>query len=195
MSVPSGSGLGRGGTDPDGDDVRASLAGDAGAFGRLVERHEARIAARMWRACRDHAVCEELVQEVFVKAYFSLSGFRGQSAFVHWLHRIASRVACDHFRRTSRQPVQVPLEEWDQARRRPEGPDAAAAAEMLHALLAQLAPKDRLVLTMLHLEDCSVDEIAERTGWNVAAIRMRTSRARRRLRQIVERDKLAEGWA
>lgn len=195
MSVPIGNGPGTNGADPDGQDVRDCLSGDADAYGRLIARHEARIAAQMWRLCRDRSVCEELVQDVFVKAYFSLCSYRGQGAFLHWLYRIASRVACDYFRKASRQPPQVPIEEWDQIKRRPEGLDAGKAAAMVHTLLAQLAPKDRLVLTMIYLEDCSTDEVAERTGWNPAAVRMRVSRARSRLRRIVERDKLSEGWA
>ncbi len=181
-------------SDPDGPDIRACLEGDEAAFGRLIDRHEQRIAAQVSRMCRDPMVCEELVQDVFVKAYFSLSGYRGEGAFGHWLSRIASRVACDHCRREARRPAPLPLEEWDQLKREPQSVDAARASAMLQALLARLGPEDRLVLTMMYFEECSTEEIAERTGWKPAAVRMRASRAREKLREIVAKAKLSEDW-
>ncbi len=182
------------GIERDWADIRASLGGDEDAFGRLIDRYEALIAAQMSRLCRDRMVCEELVQDVFVKAYFSLSGYRGEAPFVHWLRRIASNVAYDYCERSSRRPPSLPLEEWDQLKKEPERLDADRAMEMLQGLLAQLGTEDRLVLTMLHLEECSAEEVAERTGWNAGAVRMRASRAREKLREIVARTGLSEDW-
>jgi RNA polymerase sigma-70 factor (ECF subfamily) len=181
-------------SDPDWPDIHACLDGDEAAFGRLIDRHQRRIAAQMSRLCRDPMVCEELVQDVFVKAYFSLSGYRGEGAFSHWLSRIASRVACDYCRRASHRPTPLPLEEWDQLKREPQSVDATKASAMLQTLLAQLGPEDRLVLTMIYFEECSTEEIAERTGWNPGAVRMRASRAREKLREIVAKAKLSEDW-
>jgi RNA polymerase sigma-70 factor (ECF subfamily) len=180
--------------DPDWADIRASLEGDEAAFGRLIDRHEPAIAAQMSRLCRDPMVCEELVQDVFVKAYFSLAGYRGEAPFVHWLRRIASRVAFDYCRQASRRPAPLPLEDWDQVKREPEKLDAVKAEELLQGLLAGLGPEDRLVLTMIYLEGCSAEEVAERTGWNPGAVRMRASRAREKLRETVAREKLSEDW-
>jgi RNA polymerase sigma-70 factor, ECF subfamily len=67
---------------------------------------------------------------------------------------------------------------------------------VLNALLARLAPQDRLVLTLAYLEDCSMKEIAEQTGSTEDAVKMRAYRARNLLRQIAEREHLLEalGW-
>ena len=61
-----------------------------------------------------------------------------------------------------------------------------AAREMVEKLLAQLAPADRLVLTLLHLEGRSVEEVRQITGWNVPVIKVRAFRARRKLRKYFE---------
>ena len=61
-----------------------------------------------------------------------------------------------------------------------------AARELVEKLLAQLAPADRLVLTLLHLEGRSVEEVRQITGWNVSVIKVRAFRARRKLRKVFE---------
>jgi RNA polymerase sigma-70 factor (ECF subfamily) len=179
-------------TDPDQEDISDCLNGDREAYGRLVVRYTAQISAQLWRLCRDRAVCEELVQEVFVEAYFSLDTYQGKAPLIQWLRRIAARVGYRYCRRTAGRPPHLPIEEWDGAETRADEPDPAVAATLVHALLARLAPKDRLIMTLIYLEDCSIGEVAERTGWSTGAIKMRTSRAREELRRIVEREKLLE---
>jgi DNA-directed RNA polymerase specialized sigma24 family protein len=79
--------------DPDWRDCQLCLAGDQTACARLFKRHEPDIARQMWRFSRDRGVCEELVQEALVQAYFSLGRYRPmKTPFVHWLRRIATRV-------------------------------------------------------------------------------------------------------
>jgi RNA polymerase sigma-70 factor (ECF subfamily) len=179
-------------TNSDWDDIRAALSGDEEAYGRLVKRYEPNIAAQVWRLCRDKATCEELVQEVFVEAYFNLSGYRGEAPFLQWLRRIATRVGSRFCRKAAREPRHVPIEEWDQAGQQPETLDPARAAAMLHALLARLAPDDRLLLTMIYFEGCSTREVVDRTGWNEGAVKMRASRARDKLRKIMEAENFTE---
>jgi RNA polymerase sigma-70 factor (ECF subfamily) len=70
--------------------------------------------------------------------------------------------------------------------------EPAEAAELLHKLLAQLPPADRLVLTLMYFEEASIEEIARRSGWNKAMVKMRAYRARGRLRRIIEDRNLTE---
>ena len=182
-------------TDPDQEDIRACLNGDEEAYGRLIERHKSQIAAQMWRLCRDGATCEDLVQDVFVRAYFNLSTYRGEAPLIQWLRRIAARVGYRYCEKTAGRPPHLPIEEWDGAEEPPRTPDPVKAGALVHALLARLAPDDRLVMTMIYLEACTINEVAERTGWNPSAVKMRASRARDKLRKIVEREKLQEDWA
>ena len=178
--------------DRDWNDVEACRNGDDEAYARLVKRYEVEIAAQMWRFSRDPMVHRELVQDVFVESYYSLKGFRGDAPFLHWLRRIATRVGYRYWKKRSREPVKVPLEEWDGAQQPEVSMEATRAATILHALLARLPPKDRLVLTLIYFEDCSTSEIASRTGWSQGMVKMRAHRARKKLKAIAEQENLVE---
>jgi len=176
-------------SETDAADIAASLNGQGDAYERLVRRYQDQIAATMWRFSRDRARCEELVHDVFVEAYLGLGSYRGQAPFLHWLRRIATRVGYRHWKQRARERARapVPLDEGvvaDVAAGTPDDP--AAASERLERLLARLPPRDALVLTLLYLEDCSVQETAERTGWSRTLVKVQAHRARKKLRKLLE---------
>jgi RNA polymerase sigma-70 factor (ECF subfamily) len=173
-------------------DIQGVLAGDEEAFARIVRRYQAVIAAQMRRFSRDPADVEELVQCVFIEAYGSLANFRGRAPLLHWLRRIATRVGYRFWKQegrerrgraslAARRETPAPLAE-------PPGP--GEAARLLHGLLGRLPPAERLVLTLHYFEGCSTREIAERTGWSRAWVKVRAFRARRRLRSWL----IEAGW-
>ena len=78
------------------------------------------------------------------------------------------------------------LERWDGASEDPvEKMDPAEAADLVHRLLAQLRPRDRLVLTLRYLEGCNVAETAQRTGWTKSMVKVQTMRAKSRLEKLL----------
>ena len=178
--------------DTDRRDIQACLAGDGDAFARLVERYEPRIAELMWRFSRRPRECEELIQDVFVEAYFALAGYRGEAPLLHWLRRIATRVGYRFWQKREKRKRHVPLDGIESLAGREDPPDPSAAAEILDNLLGRLKPDDRLVLMLHYFEGCSIREIAERTGWNEGVVKMRAHRARGKLRDIARRERLVE---
>ena len=169
-------------------DIQAALAGDQAAYARLVERHQDAVAKRMWRFTRDRQELEELVQDVFVQAWMSLKGFRGDAPLAHWLSRIATRVGY-RFWKQRRQPGRtLPLEDWDavEAAESADHLEVREAAEKLHELLGQLPPRDRLVLTLLYIEELSVAEVAAQAGWSKTMVKVQAFRARKKLRVLLE---------
>lgn len=173
--------------------VRQTREGDPEAYRRLIERHQDHVSRMLWRFSRDRRVHEELVQDVFVEAYLSLSSYRGRAPFEHWLSRIATRVGYRHWKERARRHEAEPfnLREWDEA----SGDGAAShvpepdhAAELLHRLLAQMPPRDRLVLTLRYLDQCDVAETARRTGWTRTMVKVQTLRARNKLRKLIEQS-------
>lgn len=139
---------------------------------------------------------EDLVQAVFMKVFSKLDQFVGTAPLAHWVSRIAvntCRNRLDHERVRPELRWADLTEEQEQvvqnlARSEDELPGSQrdAARELVAELLATLPPPDRLVITLLHLEERSVQEVARVTGWNPIAVRVRAFRARQRLRRTLD---------
>jgi RNA polymerase sigma-70 factor (ECF subfamily) len=169
------------------DDILRSKNGDHRAYRRLVESHQDYVGRLMWRFSRDKQVHEELVQDVFVEAYLSLDSFRLKAPFSHWLATIGTRVGYAYWKKTAanKRTEQLSLQDWDQVAAIADySQNASQAGELLYKLLGQLAPRDRLVLTLRYLEDCDVAETAKRTGWTRTMVKVQTLRARIKLRKL-----------
>lgn len=169
-------------------DVSLACDGDGHAYERLVRRHQAQVAAWMWRFTRDTSEHEELVHDVFVEAWKSLAGYRRQGPFEHWLHKIAVRAGYRLWKRKGRRSFEASVdgETLKTLALQPDDVDARAAARAVHDTLAKLAPRDRLVLTLHYLEGRSMAEIAELAGWSRSMAKVQAWRARSRLRKLLE---------
>lgn len=178
--------------DTDHHDIQASLAGDQEAFARMVARYQGEIARGMWRFTRREDQLAELVQDVFVEAYFSLHSYRDKGPFLHWLKRIGTRVGYRFWKQRDRRRSELPLGDLDCAAPAGDPPDPSAAAELLSSLLSRLGSADRLVLTLQYFEQCSVKEIARRMGWTLGMTKMRAHRARKKLKEFAESQNLFE---
>jgi len=177
-------------------DIKACLAGDEQSYARLVRRYESEVAKLMWRFSRNAAVCEELVEEVFVEAYFSLGRYRGKGPFAHWLKKIATRVGYKFWKKQARQRRRTELRDYDGSVTNDESVDPSVAGRILDSLLSRLGRADRLVLTLMYFDGCGTQEIAKRMGWSRAMVKMRASRARKKMRTIAEKEGILEelGW-
>jgi RNA polymerase sigma-70 factor (ECF subfamily) len=174
---------------------------DPGASRELVEHCQA-LVWKLVRAHRSRSIPDEdLAQEVFLKLFSRLDRYEPRDGipFEHWLSRLAVRTCLDALRTERRrpQPADPPLSEaageWLETLRRddasPPIDEVLAARELVDALLASLPPKDRLVLTLLDMEERSVAEVSAITGWSRSLVKVRAFRARRRLRAVVERPR------
>jgi len=186
--------LGVGAEGPDEDElVRRAKDGDRRAFDRLVEAHTSQVWATVWRILRHREDTEDIVQEVFVAAHRALSGFRGESKFSTWLHRIAVTRALNH------------VERAEEKLRRASDPidpgtfdPPAALGTPLHALeakelmrrladcLAKLPSAWRAVLALRDAEENSYEQIAETLRVELGTVRSRLARARASLKDCVE---------
>jgi RNA polymerase sigma-70 factor (ECF subfamily) len=170
------------------DDIRDARCGDGEAYRRLVCRHQQEIARRLRRFSRDSLAIEEMVQETFVQAYFSLDRYRGEAPFEHWLHRIAVRVGYRYWKlkRHARQTTTIEGQPLASSRNH----DPTDDVEKLHRVLDQLSSRDRLVVTLLYLEERSAEETAKLTGWSKTMVKVQAFRARAKLKKLMtEADK------
>jgi RNA polymerase sigma-70 factor (ECF subfamily) len=176
--------------------IRAVLKGDAASFEPLVEKYSPRVFATARRYARRESEVEDIVQEVWLKAFQKLATFRGEAPFEHWLMRLAVRTCYDFLRghqrnrETTFSELTEPEGDWlDRFVTQPESAaeGADAARQLVDRLLEQLSPQARLVITLLEIEDKSVKEIAKLTGWSVPLVKVRAFRARAEMRKILAR--------
>ena len=194
----------------DSDDVPFDLAGclarvraqDQAAARALVE-HLYPLVLRIIRTRRPRRVPEEdIAQDIFLKMFTRLEQYHGNVPFTHWVSRIAVTTCIDHLRAQQRRPefrwadlseneAQM-LDHVLTNERAVDAGEALAASELVEKLLAQLKPDDRTVIQMLDLEQKSLVEISELTGWNTTLIKVRAFRARRKLQKLFEELKKKE---
>ena len=165
---------------------------------RALFRHLYPLVARLVRSHLPRRTSpEDLVQTVFMKVFASLDSFSGAVPLEHWVSRIAINTCLNQLAAEKARPE---LRWADLSEEQAQALEAVTTAqadldplqnlasrEIVEKLLAQLAPADRLVLTLLHLEGRSVDEVRQITGWNVPVIKVRAFRARRKLRKHFEK--------
>lgn len=180
------------------DCLQRVRAGDMEAARRLIEHLHPLV--RRW--VRNHLPRreseEDLMQEVFLKLLQKLDSYQPREGvpFEHWVSRLAVRTCLDALRAEKARPewrmadLSEGETEWlDYLMQRqtetPQVPDIDAKA-IVHRLLSQLSPPDRLVLTLLDLQEKSTLEISQLTGWTRPMVKMRAMRARRKLKDMAQ---------
>lgn len=176
--------------------IAAVLNGDTASFEPLVTKYQPRVFASARRYARREAEVEDIVQEVFLKAFQKLRSYRGDAPFEHWLMRLAVRTCYDFLRSHQRNREitfsDISDQETDWLERFAANPSdaedhAQAARDLVSRVLAQLSPPARLVITLLEIEDRSVKEVAALTGWSVPVVKVRAFRARAEMRKYLKR--------
>jgi len=174
--------------------ISAARNGNPASFEPLVAKYQARVFATARRYARRESEVEDIVQEVFIKAFQKLNEFRSEAPFEHWLMRLAVRTCYDFLRghqrnrETAFTELSEPESDWlDRFVVEPDSAseDAEAARELVEKVLSRLSPAARLVITLLEIEEKSVKEIAQLTGWSVPLVKVRAFRARAEMRKIL----------
>jgi RNA polymerase sigma-70 factor (ECF subfamily) len=162
----------------DADLVHETLAGDRDAFGKLVDRHRRTIYALCVQRGLQSEEAEDAAQEVFIKAFKSLSTLQKPEQFARWLYGIAAHVAADTARSRRRKHDEVRLDSAPEVAAEGYRPDGMAQ-EQVNVLraLSELPEDQRIVLTLRYLEGLTPKDIAERLGEPRGTIRSRLHHA------------------
>ena len=191
----------------DAEIVRQVIGGEVHAFEHLLRRHEKRVLGIVKRHVPPGEV-EETAQEVFVRAYRALPGFKERGAFSQWLSAITVRTCHDFWRKRYRSR-EVPMSTLSEGHRKwvkqvlsehsahesSEKEARAGAKELLEQALSQLSAGDRMVLELVYLEGYSGREAASLLGWSVANVKVRSFRARKKMEKLLRGVIQEEGRA
>jgi RNA polymerase sigma-70 factor (ECF subfamily) len=179
--------------------VRQAQKGDKAAFEILVHRHQHRVFAVARGILKRQEDVEDVAQQVFVKAYFSLKRFDQRAAFSTWLYKITVNECWDLLRKRKARPL-VYESDFSQEQSRqytaterettkgPDTGDRMAMRQELEAMLGQLDKRDRAMLILKEVEGFSVEEIADSMGLNANTVKVRLFRARKRIVQYSRRE-------
>jgi RNA polymerase sigma-70 factor (ECF subfamily) len=165
-----------------------------------VRRYTPRVFQVASRFFRQRAQVEEAAQEAFLKAYTQLSSYEGRGSFEGWLVRITTNLCLNLLRSARRRPESVVADltenesEWLENRmadvsaaRHEANERGMVAADIAEKVMSGLSPDDRLVLTLVDGDEMPVKEVAQMTGWSESKVKVQAFRARRRMREAVEK--------
>jgi RNA polymerase sigma-70 factor, ECF subfamily len=159
--------------------IRA-VTGDEVAFVEIVRRYDSGLRRLAFRLLRDRDAMDDVLQEAYLKAFASISRFRGQASTRTWLYRIVYNACLDQLKRRRRQPV---AQYVDAA-----SGDSSAQTDLrlsLAAALAALPPEERAAVLLVDAEGLSYEEAAAIVGVAAGTIASRLSRARAALRRAL----------
>ena len=183
--------------EPDAIDDRTLVAqasrGDLAAYDQLVRRYQTRIYSLAYNMTGNKEDAEDMVQDVFVKAFSSLKSFRGTSSFYTWIYRIAINRTINFLKKRKKKQA-VSLNDVDEGVERDpayvelsarESPvrDASLTElqEKLNKALLTLSEKHRTVVVLHDIQGLPHDEIARMTGCSEGTVRSRLFYARQQL--------------
>ena len=185
-------------TENEADLIRRAQDDDANAFCSLAERYARRIYLLAFHYCRNAQDAEDLSQEVWLKAYQALAGFRSDSSFYTWLRRITINAFLNHQRSSSfRQQAQTTIIDLIDSGAEKVFESRSTSAETVYnkvlfesvmSALAELTPTQRLMFLLRHYEGMSYDEIAASMGCSSGTVKKGVSRAIFKLRAKLIKD-------
>jgi RNA polymerase sigma-70 factor (ECF subfamily) len=180
--------------------ARLSREGDESAFAEIMRRYSPRVFQFASRFFRERSLVEDAAQEVFLKAFRELGSFAGRGSLEGWLTRITTNTCLNMLRSLKRRPeltasdLTVDESSWLEDKmshlateRHQSAERSIVAADLAGRVLQTLSPDDQLVLTLIDGEDASVKELASITGWSESKVKVTAFRARKRMREAVEK--------
>lgn len=186
--------------------IRQVQAGDQTAFREVFERYQGKVFSIIYGILRNHNDAEDIAQQVFSKAYFSIRSFDFRSSLLTWLYKITVNECYDYLRKKKvRKLVYESDFSEEEARRlaqtepvrdqRTPVDEAVAQRDLVVRLLARLPQQERSLLLLKEVEGHSVEELSEMTGINENTIKVKLFRARQKLLKLAQRLARKPGMA
>jgi RNA polymerase sigma-70 factor (ECF subfamily) len=169
--------------------IEKAIGGDQAAFGELVRRHEATVARTVFSMLGQCAEAEDVGQEVMVRLYRSLAGFRGEASLKTYVTRIAMNLSIDALRRRRRRAWQFWRGEDDSETEIADPRDTAGGVEVRQSVskaLAALGEEFRSVVVLRLIHGYSTGETADMLDIPEGTVLSRLARAKKKLTEQLE---------
>lgn len=166
--------------------IRMILRGDTAAYRGLVEKHQDLVYTIVHRIISSAEEAEEVAQDVFVKAYSKLPGFKGEAKFSTWLYRIAYNTAVSHTRKRKIEFLAMDEEvivnhSEEDVQQEVMGLSTEEQNKLIKKALAILPRTDSLMITLFYYHGKDIEEISEIVGLTQSNVKVKLFRIRKRL--------------
>lgn len=174
--------------------IQQTLGGNQSAYADLVNRHQRFAFTLALRFTKSREDAEEIAQDCFVKAYRSLASFQQQSKFSTWLYSIVYTTAMTKLRKKRVETSYLDNDEKSEQISEQFAVMDTNLAEnnsrsyYLNQAITQLLPDDAAVLTLFYKSEQSIEEISQVLGIETNAVKVKLYRARKRLKEKLERN-------
>ena len=174
------------------------LRGDQQAYADIVKRYQSFVFTIALRYTPNREDAEEIAQDTFVKAYRSLSDFRGESKFSTWLYTIVTTTCLTFLRKKKLETHSLDNEKVFEAADSVDSGFRANQVEqksrltMVNKAIALLSPDDAQIITLFYKGEQSLEEIGQILGLEPNTVKVRLHRARQRLKEKMEKHFAAE---
>lgn len=170
--------------------IQLILQGDTNAYAVLIERYQHFVFTLVKKITNNQEDSEEITQDVFIKAYQSLSKYKGDSKFSTWLYTIARNTALSHGRK---QTLPISYESdastIESADHHAELTiDKKSSLALLNVAIKRLAADEQIILTLFYIQEQTIAEMAQIMELSTINIKVKLYRARKKLREILDRD-------
>lgn len=170
--------------------IKRIQSGDTASFACLLDKYSRPVYSLIFRIVSNQEDAEELAQDVFLKAFRNLSGFKGDSSFATWLYRIAYNTAISATRKKKQEFLAIEDGQLDNATEddleEVYGPTKSEEQIIqLEAALELLHPEDRGLILLFYMEDKTIEEISGISGFTAVNVKTKLHRIRKKLHFIL----------
>ncbi len=178
--------------------VARAQSGDASAFDELVVKYSPRLYGLVYNMTSNHEDTNDMLQDVFAKAYRAINGFRGKSSFYTWIHTIAVNMTLNFLKKRGRR-YHLSLDDVDSAIQNDKEfieltsttspvreADLSELQRRLNEAMMKLSDEHRAVVTMFHIQGMPHAEISKILGVSEGTVRSRLFYANRQLQNYLD---------
>jgi len=167
------------------------LSGDKAAYSYIVNRYSEMVYSIAYKFLKNEVNAEDLAQEVFISAYQSLAGFKGNSKFSTWLYRITYNKTISKLRKTTHEVStdnEKNLENWGGSELQVSGlNDEDEKVKILEKVIHHLSNDEQMLILLHYFENQSIEEISSITRITVSNVKVKLFRIRKKMKEMIDK--------